>query len=444
MSIAPYGAHKATGVDWLGNVPEHWCVARNKSVFAEVDKRSENGEEELLTVSHITGVTPRSEKNVNMTMAETLAGYKKCRAGDLIINTMWGWMGALGTSRCDGIVSPSYNVYTIRDQTVLNPRFYDYLCRIPSHVTAIQANSTGVWASRLRIYPDVFLSMRLALPPMQEQRSIATFLDRETAKIDALVEEQKRLIELLKEKRQAVISHAVTKGLDPNAPMKDSGVEWLGEVPEHWAVAAVKTRCSTITDGAHISPDTNDGLHPFVSTRDISEGGIDLEGCLMTTSDSYDYMVRTGCKPEMGDVLFSKDGTIGRTVIVDFESDFVVASSLIILRPESRTLSASFFNWLLRSAFVSAQVDRFVKGAGLPRLSVQNLCRVIGTFPPLPEQMRIADHLDREIGKFDSLVCEATGAIDLLSERRSALISAAVTGKIDVRGVAQAQDTVAA
>lgn len=274
----------------------------------------------------------------------------------------------------------------------------------------------------------------LPVPSETEQRKIVGFLDHETVRIDALIEEQQRLIELLKEKRQAVISHAVTKGLDPTVPMKDSGVEWLGEVPAHWEVTQIKRRCELITDGAHVSPETEGGVYCFVSTKDVSDEGIDYDGCLRTSVPSYEYLVKTGCQPATGDVLFSKDGTIGRTIVVsEGAPEFVVASSLIIIRPDNEQLLPDYLNALCQSWVVTQQVDGFVKGAGLPRLSIQNLLKVIGVFPPIKEQAGIADFLQREHEQTGQLGKEAWRAMDLLKERRSALISAAVTGKIDVR-----------
>jgi type I restriction enzyme S subunit len=268
-----------------------------------------------------------------------------------------------------------------------------------------------------------------------EQVQIAAFLDRETAKIDALVAEQEKLIALLKEKRQAVISHAVTKGLDPDAPMKPSGVEWLGDVPEHWEIAHLKRYATRITDGAHVSPETDGGLYDFVSTKDIGEDSINFDDTLKTSSRSYEYLARTGCQPNLGDVLFSKDGTIGRTVVVRQKKDFVVASSLIIISPMASRLTSDYLNYLCMSDCIQRQVERFVKGAGLPRLSIQNLLRVVGIFPPVDEQMQISRFLENRTTSFRRLIGEAERAISLLQERRTALISAAVTGKIDVRGL---------
>lgn len=215
--------------------------------------------------------------------------------------------------------------------------------------------------------------------------------------------------------------------------MKPSGIEWLDDIPAHWEVSAIKRFADKITDGAHISPETENGIYHFVSTKDVGDDSIDFENCLRTSEASFEYMVKTGCRPLVGDVLFSKDGTIGRTVVVRDDRDFVVASSLIIIRPTKSALDSNFLNCLCQSSVVSSQVESFVKGAGLPRLSIQNLLRVIGCFPPLAEQKAIATFLGQELSKFDTLTAEAQRAIDLLQERRTALISAAVTGQIDVR-----------
>ena len=170
---------------------------------------------------------------------------------------------------------------------------------------------------------------------------------------------------------------------------------------------------------------------------------MDFDGCLLTSESSYEYLVRTGCRPLLGDVLFSKDGTIGRTVIVREAKEFVVASSLIIIRPKEGLLFPDFLDFLCKSHVVSRQVDGFVKGAGLPRLSIQNLLKVVGIFPPFLEQKEIAHFLHAAVQKLDALSEEAERAILLLIERRSALIAAAVTGKIDVRN-AVPQEAVAA
>jgi type I restriction enzyme S subunit len=205
-------------------------------------------------------------------------------------------------------------------------------------------------------------------------------------------------------------------------------------VPSHWIVCKIKLMTCLITDGAHVSPETDEGVYDFVSTKDINEDSINFFGSLKTSLASYEYLVKTGCQPIKGDVLFSKDGTIGKTVIVREQKEFVVASSLIIIRPDRSRLNSSYLNYLCKSSFVNQQVDRYVKGAGLPRLSLQNLLRVFGVFPDIEEQRSIVHYLDFETSKIDALIEKSKLSIELSKEHRIALISAAVTGKIDVRG----------
>jgi type I restriction enzyme S subunit len=288
-------------------------------------------------------------------------------------------------------------------------------------------------ATMQRISRGLLGNIRVVIPSHDEQQKIANFLDHETAKIDTLIEKQQQLIKLLKEKRQAVISHAVTKGLNPNAPMRDSGVEWLDEVPEHWDLCMIKHKCLEITDGAHVSPETEGGEHYFVSITDIKKGVINFNDALLTTSVSYEYLIKTGCMPFSGDILFSKDGTIGQTAITPPGIDFVVASSLIIIRPDHSRVIVEYLDFLLQSGMVKEQVESFVKGAALRRLSIQNLLKIGGAFPCISEQMEISEYLACALSQYDDLEADSSGLISLLKERRTALISVAVTGKIDVR-----------
>ena len=196
------------------DTPTHWRMLRNKNLLVESTAVSSGGTEELLSVSHLTGITPRSEKNVSMTEAENLDGYRVVEPGDLVINTMWAWMGALGVSRCSGIVSPAYGVYRPLQGAEFHPPYFDYLYRSRPYVVEMTRFSRGIWSSRLRIYPEVFLRLHVAVPPLDEQCRIATYLDEQTAKIDTLIAETERFIELSRERRSALITAAVTGQID--------------------------------------------------------------------------------------------------------------------------------------------------------------------------------------------------------------------------------------
>jgi type I restriction enzyme S subunit len=199
---------KPSGLEWLGEIPAHWRVERAKNLFTIRDERSDDGSEELLTVSHITGVTSRSEKDVYMFEADDKAGYKRCMPGDLAINTLWAWMGAMGISPLAGIVSPDYHVYTSKGE--LLPEYVDLLCRSRPFVAEVSRWSKGVWSSRLRLYPENFFEMRLPVPPHDEQAAIVRAVEQDQRKANALRESLRLSITLAKERRAALITAAVT------------------------------------------------------------------------------------------------------------------------------------------------------------------------------------------------------------------------------------------
>jgi len=201
-----------SGVAWLGEIPAHWSIEKARWLFTERDHRSDSGEEELLTVSHLTGVTLRSEKDVSMFEAETTEGYKVCEPGDLVINTLWAWMGAMGTSPVRGIVSPAYNVY--QPGLRLQASYVDALVRIPVFAEEVTRFSKGIWSSRLRLYPEGFFQVTLPVPPLEEQHRIVRHIADETSKIRKLTAATDRTISLLKERRAALIAAAVTGQID--------------------------------------------------------------------------------------------------------------------------------------------------------------------------------------------------------------------------------------
>ena len=199
---------RASGIPWLGEIPVHWEVDRSRWLFRVWDERSETGEEELLTVSHLTGVTPRSEKDVNMFEAASTVGYKVCHQGDLVINTMWAWMGAMGVAPCTGIVSPSYHVY--RPGERLRPAYVDALVRTPVFAQEVTRFSKGVWSSRLRLYPEGFFEVYLPVPPLAEQDQIIAFIRNEQQRVDILSSAVDRSLQLAGERREAIVAAAVT------------------------------------------------------------------------------------------------------------------------------------------------------------------------------------------------------------------------------------------
>jgi type I restriction enzyme, S subunit len=440
MSLPSYPKYKSSSFEWLGDVPESWRILKLKHLAskitdgAHVSPETEGGEFYFVSTKDLgsngidfSGALLTSPSSYSALVA---SGCKP-QVGDVLFSKD-GSIGKTVVVRDDLDFVVSSSLIIIRpDQSQLEPQFLHYLCQGTAIRGQVESFVKGAGLPRLSL--QNLLKVEALAPTIPEQLDIVAWLDTNTGKIDALLQEQQRLIELLKEKREAVISHAVTKGLNPDAPMRDSGIKWLESIPLHWRVGKLKHLARRVTDGAHVSPETDGGEFYFVSTKDLRDDEIDFSGALLTSPASYRNLMAAGCKPELGDVLFSKDGSIGKTIVVRREVEFVVASSLIIIRPDPAKSHPEFLSYLCQSRYIQSQVESFVKGAGLPRLSIQNLLKVTAIFVPLAEQVAIAEHLAFETRELDSLLRQAEKAIELLGERRNALISAAVTGKIDVR-----------
>ena len=238
--LPPYASYKPSGVDWLVDVPAHWEVRRGKTILTPVDIRSQTGQEELLTVSSERSVVPRKLANVTMFKAESYVGYKLCWRDDLVINSLWAWAQGLGVSQHHGIVSSAYGVYRLLPTSEASSRFIHYLVRSSPFQWELQVRSKGIWVSRLQLTDEAFLRAPFPLPPFAEQRAIARYLDHADRRIQRYIEGKEQLIALLQEARQSIIQRAVTRGLDPDVPLKPSGVDWLGDVPAHWEVRRVQ------------------------------------------------------------------------------------------------------------------------------------------------------------------------------------------------------------
>jgi type I restriction enzyme, S subunit len=414
-----YAAYKESGVEWLGEVPEHWKLTRNKEIFYERGELSESGAETLLTVSHITGVTPRSEKNVNMFMAETMVGYKHCRKGDLILNTMWAWMGALGTAKEDGICSPAYGVYAPRAFMPYNHAYFDYLYRTPKAVTEITRNSKGIVSSRLRLYPKDFFQILTALPSFAEQTAIAAYLDTKTAQIDLQVELFSKKAMQYGKLKQSLINEIVTRGLDGTVPMKESGVEWIGEVPAHWEVKRVKGFVN-FKKGKTPNDFSDDPQHlPYLSMEFLREKNSTVnyvihQKNLVVIADGELLVLWDGANA--GEILIGKKGYL--------------SSTMAVIKAKASFLNKSFFFFFLKS--LEKRFKDFSNGTTIPHFAPDVLTGEIFGIPPLPEQTAIASYLDTKTAQIDRIVSTINTQIDKLKELRKTLINDVVTGKIKV------------
>lgn len=432
--LNPYPEYKDSGIQWLGDVPEHWEVKRNKLFMREINERSADGSEELLTVSQYTGVTARREKllveNGLLSNAASLIGYKRVIPGDLVMNIMLAWNGSLGVSPIAGIASPAYCVY--RATTNIEPRFFHYLFRTPLFTGVFKTASTGVIDSRLRLYPEVFFRLPSLIPPKAEQSVIVLYLDHIDRRIRRYIRAKQKLIKLLEEQKQAIIHQAVTRGLDPNVRLKSSGVEWLGDVPEHWNVFRVK-QISKILRGKFTHRPRNDpalyeGQYPFIQTGEVARAGKLITSFKQTLNDRGFAVSKMFPR---GTLVMTIAANIGDVAVLDFEACF--PDSIVGFVPQSfveRDFLYYVFNAmkpeLLREAPVNTQGNLNVDRIGF---------RVIG-LPPLEEQKEIVFRVEERIKDFDKVIAVAQDEISLLREYRTHLIADVVTGKLDVREAA--------
>jgi len=438
MKYKRYDKYKETGVEWLPEMPERWNFKKLKHVSSIVTGyafSSDNFIEHGIPLLRIGDIN--RDGGVDLSSAKYLpieygANHQKhlVMSGDIVMAMTGATIGKVGVF--------SYDIPALLNQRVCmfrvihrNHRGYLWYL-LNSNLYTKYIDLTAFGGAQPNISDTDLLRFNTPLPSLNEQKEIADYLDGKTSKIDLLLQKLGRQKELLVEKRSALINKAVTRGLNPDAPMKKTGIEWLPEVPENWDFCSIKHKLNQITDGAHISPDMDNGIYPFISTVDITGGKLNFNDCLKTSKKSYDLLKSQGCNPVTGDVLFSKDGTIGKTAIIEEDKAFVVASSLIIMRPNKKLSETKFLDYLIQSPMVLEQINSFVKGVALKRLSLVNLKKIFMTFPLPSEQKQIAGYLDKQTAKIDLLQSKTNRQIELLKEYRSSLITSAVTGQIKI------------
>ncbi len=353
---------------------------------------------------------------------------------------MWLNYAGLGFSDLDGHVSPAYRAYWPR--TDESARYLHYLLRSEFYVKGYTRLLTGVRPNSLQMSRDNMMSFPVILPDKGEQLAIASFLDRETAKIDALIAEQQRLIELLHEKRQAVISHAVTKGLNPHVPMKDSGVEWLGEVPKHWDIKRIKHLSKAIskgttpsTIGAEFTPS---GIR-FIKAENITSTGVEPLPEFFISDETNQELSRSILFG--GEVLVVIAGaTTGKSAVIPKEICPANTNQAVCFIRTKSEIASSFINHWLSQKSVQNQIAIGSVQSAQPNLSMEDLGNIPIALPPLEEMRQITSLCDLRRADAEVSAAESSKLVELLKERRSALISAAVTGQIDVRGLATEEE----
>ena len=438
-NLQPYPEYKESEQAWLGRVPQHWPVLPNRALFAEVKDR-EHPDEEMLSVTITKGIirqkallTDSSKKDSSR---QDKSAYKLVQPRDIAYNKMRAWQGAIGASDFRGIISPAYVVMRLREERNL-PRYFHHLYRTPHFAKEAERCSYGITSDMWSLRPEHFKMMYTPQPPPEEQAAIVRFLNYANGRLERAIRAKRKVIALLNEQKQAIIHRAVTRGLDPNVPLKPSGIPWLGDIPQHWN----PTKLYRITDQARPimygivlpGPDVDNGVF-IVKGGNCETGRLRPEFLSRTTFEIESRYARSRLRGS--DIVYSIRGSIGSAQIVP---DELAGANLTQDAARIAPGPGIHSQWLLfavRSRSFFNKLEAGAVGATIRGINIRDLKRAELVIPPIEEQIRIAEFLDRETRQVDVAITQLDREIALLREYRTRLVADVVTGKLDVREVA--------
>ena len=437
--LKPYPETKDSGLAWLGDIPAHWKIKRNGSLFQQ---RNAVGEPDwpILEVSLRTGVRIRELGSTKRKQVMSdKAKYKCATKGDFVYNMMRMWQGAAGIAPVDGLVSPAYVVAKPLPHT--NPAYFASLFRTDDYLAEIDAFSRGIVKDRNRLYWDQFKQIPTPCPPPEEQAAIARFLAWATNRLDRAIGAKRRIIALLQEQKQAIIHRAVTRGLDPSVPLKDSGIPWLGEIPEHWEVVRLKSLVSHVTSGSRgWSNFAADSGVLFIRIGNLTRASLDLDFNssvrLQLPRDVHSEATRSRVQPD--DILLSITAFIGSVAVVSpGMEEAYVSQHVACCRPRVGAANSSWIGYVLLSNVGQTHGKLSMYGGTKQGLSLDDVRNHLVLLPPRSEQDDLAEWIGHSTTALNAGISNAKHEITLLHEYRTRLIADVVTGKLDVRGMAK-------
>jgi len=420
-----YSAYQYAGEDWLGEVPAHWEIRKLKHIFFEKKMKS-NPQLNAGSISFGEVVVKNDEKIPE----STKASYQEVLEGEFLINPLnlnYDLISLrIALSRINVVVSSGYIV--LKNHEDIDKQYYKYLLH-RYDVAYMKLLGSGV---RQTISFNHIANSLLLFPPKEEQTAIAQFLDRKTAQIDKAIAQKEKLIELLKERRQILIHKAVTRGLNPNLKLKPSGVEWIGEIPEHWEVKKLNHMVKLLVDGTHFSPKSDfEGEYKYVTAKNIKENGFDFGDLTFVSKKDHDSIYKR-CPVKKGDILYIKDGaTAGVAMVNDLDEEFSLLSSVALIRLID-FVDKEYFKYFLNSNLIKSFVLTQISGGAITRLTLELIKMFKIVVPPIEEQYLIVEYMHELDKKIFTLINSENTVVEKLKEYKATLINSAVTGKIKV------------
>ncbi|EAH6863839.1 restriction endonuclease subunit S [Campylobacter upsaliensis] len=423
-------SYKPSSIKWLGEIPQSWEIKPLRAIFNQRNEQNNNLEfQTILSLVKDVGVIPYEEKgNVGNKAKDDLQGYKIARVNDLVLNKMNAVIGSLGVSKYNGLVSPIYLVLYIANPNYLIT-YYSYLFQIKSVQKFLRKFAYGIMEIRESIDYLEFKKMFLPLPPLQEQKEIAEFLDKKCEKIQNYIDKKQKLITLLQEKKQALINEVVTKGLNPNIEFKNSEIEYLGLIPHHWEVVKVKyiatTNIGLVYDPSEIATNENVG-YPVLRANNIQNGKIDYKDVIYVAKKIDDKQLAIS-----GDLLMcvrnGSENLLGKTAKIE-NNNFSFGAFTAIIRSDLN----NYLYWIFQTEMLKKSISSFIVSIGIGQISQDDIKNFKIPLPPLQEQKEIAEFLDKKCEKINSAIEKTKKQIELVKEYKNTLINEAVCGRIDL------------
>lgn len=412
-------------------LPTGWRQLRAKHLLREVIERSESSSiDELLTVSQYSGVTPT---NADTERAGDISTYKRCRAGDLVVNTMLAWNGSLGVAPRDGVVSPAYSVYRFFDGT--EPAFFSRMLRTPEYRRQIAMRSSGVVESRLRLYPTELYNLPLLVPSLQQQKAIVRFLEEKERDIEHYLATKRRMIEVLAHGMRSRLSAVIT-GTD-DGPVHSTASSFHPRIGADWRLIPLRRLVWKVADGPHFSPDyvTAESGRPFISAGNVRPNGWNLNNLKYVSEHDFEEFSRR-IVPSKGDVLYTKGGTTGVATFVNLDFPFQVWVHIAVLKVERNLIDPEYLAFALNGHGCYEQSQLYTKGATNQDLGLTRMVNIEVPVPPRTRQEALVRRMREIASSFETLRSSLEREIAVMEEYRTRLIADAVTGQIDVRGLA--------